>query len=444
MPVFGARLKKIQQQLSPHGVMVIPAAPAVVRNRDTHYPYRAHSDILYLTGVNEEELALVITPAKVHVFAQTRNPERERWVGKVKGHDFFFRQLEGPELMLYEPADFRKVCGESLKGAGTLYYDFGLYAELDRHLLSTLHEMANLSRRGTTSPRSIVRASEILHELRLFKDEHDLKAMRRAAEISAAAHNQVQEFITAATGVLSEFEIKALIEREFMHAGADRLAYPSIVAAGENATILHYEGSAATAKPGEFVLIDAGCEFDGYASDITRTTVCGGWQNAGALKKDLYDIVLAAQHEAIRLVKPGVTIDEIHAAAIRVLSEGLYRTGLFRQVPRRKKGENPLTGEWIALDSVAQAIEEEYYNLFYMHRTSHYLGLDVHDVGDYYCEGKSRALEAGMVITIEPGLYFPAEYEFLAAEVRGIGIRIEDDVLVTPTGNDVLTSACRS
>lgn len=446
MPIFGKRIQRVQQRMQPDSILLLPAAPAAVRNNDTHFPYRGHSNTLYLTGVNEEELALVITPQTVHFFAQTRNPERERWVGKVRGHDFLCEQLAAPglDIFAHDAADFKKVSGDLFKGCRILYYDFGVYADLDRHFLAALNDMANLSRRGAVAPRTIIRAAEILHECRLFKDEADLEAMRRAAAISSAAHNLVSDYISAAPSALPEYEIKAMLEREFMHAGADRLAYPSIVAAGENATVLHYEGSAGRATPGDFVLIDAGCEVEGYASDITRTTATGGWGKAQGIKRELYDLVLSAQREAIAKTAAGNSVDDVHHAAIKVLSEGLFSLGLFNSVPQRRQGEKPLTGPLTKVASVEHAIELEYYNLFYMHRTSHYLGLDVHDVGDYFTAGKSRSLEPGMVITVEPGLYFPPEYDFLSAEVRGIGIRIEDDVLVTEKGNEVLTAACRS
>lgn len=446
MPIHGKRIQRVQQRMQPDSILLLPAAPAAIRNRDTHFPYRGHSDTIYLTGVNEEELSLAITPQTVHVFAQTRNPERERWVGKVKGHDFLCEQLAAPglDVFAHDCADFKKVCGDLFRGSKVLYYDFGVYNELDRHFFAALNEMANLSRRGTLGPRTIIRSSEILNECRLFKDEIDLEHMRRAAAISAAAHNKATDFIATYSGALKEYEIKALIEREFMQSGADRLAYPSIVAAGENATVLHYEGSSGTAEPGDFVLIDAGCEVAGYASDITRTTVTGGWAKAEGLKRELYDVVLAAQRAAIDKATPGNSVDEVHRAAVEVLTHGLFSLGLFNRVPQRKQGEKPLSGELTKVASVEQALELEYYNLFYMHRTSHFLGLDVHDVGDYFRQGKSRSLEAGMVITVEPGLYFPPEYDFLENGVRGIGIRIEDDVLVTEKGNEVLTSACRS
>jgi Xaa-Pro aminopeptidase len=267
--------------------------------------------------------------------------------------------------------------------------------------------------------------------------------MRRVAKLSAAAHNAVQEYIFSAEGEVSEFAVKALIEYEFMRQGADQLAYPSIVAAGANATVLHYEGTSSSAQPGEFILVDAGAELEGYASDITRTTPVGGFSRASGLKRELYDLVRTAQQAAIAHARPGNTIEAVHQKAIDVLCEGLLQLGLFNRVPDRSGGKEDRS-RLIQLKSKAEVAEHEYHTYFYMHKTSHFLGLDVHDVGDYHIAGKSRMLEPGMVITVEPGLYFPPEYDFLSPEVRGIGIRIEDDVLITHAGNEVLTALCRS
>ena len=244
MEIFHDRIRRIQKRMEADSLLVLPAAPAAIRNRDTHFQYRAHSDLLYLTGVNEEELALILTKETVHVFAQVRDPERERWVGRVKGHDFFLGRLGEPgKVFAWEPREFEKQFAELAKGKNLLYYDFGQYPELDRNFFKVLNDAANYSRRGVFAPRSVTRASLLLHECRLFKDAYDIECMRRAASISASAHNKAADLIAASGGELSEYDVKALIEREFMAAGADRLAYPSIVAAGANATILHYEGT---------------------------------------------------------------------------------------------------------------------------------------------------------------------------------------------------------
>lgn len=451
MNIFCERVGRIRQRMEPGSLLLVPAGPAKIRNRDTHFPYRANSDTIYVTGVNEEELCVVVTPDELHIFAQVSNPERERWVGKVKGHEFFLELFYplGGKVILHESSAFKKIFSELLKGKKCLYYDFGADTKTDTEILGMLNEISGFARKGIYAPRRLIRASEILHELRLLKDEHDLEAMRTAAQISAAAHNAASERIESSDRV-SEFEIKALIEHEFMRQGADRLAYPSIVAGGANATVLHYEGTAGMAAAGDFMLIDAGAEILGYASDITRTTLVGGRKKASQLKIDLYDLVKAAQRQAIAKSRSGETVEAVHQAAIGVLAGELLDMGFFKKVPLRRKDEK--TGKieeakertLISADSLDEVMEMEYYNLFYMHKTSHYLGLDVHDVADYYQNGESRKLEPGMVITVEPGLYFPEEYEFLGPEVRGIGIRIEDDVHITPDGNEILTAACKS
>lgn len=451
MNIFCERIGRVRERLEPDSVLFVPAAPAKIRNRDTHFPYRANSDIIYITGVNEEELCVLLTADELHIFAQVRDPERERWVGKVKGHEFFLERFGGVagKVILHESGGFRKAFADIVKGKRNLYYDFGNDATLDAEILGKLNEITGQSRKGVFAPRRLIRSSEVLHELRLIKDEYDLESMRAAAKISAAAHNAARERIENSEKV-SEFEIKALIEHEFMRQGADRLAYPSIVAAGANATVLHYEGTSGIAKAGEFMLIDAGAEVLGYASDITRTTCLGGRKKASQLKTDLYDLVKAAQQKAIGKSLAGESVEAVHQAAIQVLASGLFEMGFFKQVPLRTKDkksdkiEEAKGKALTSVDSMEQVRDLEYYNLFYMHKTSHYLGLDVHDVGDYYRDGKSRSLEPGMVITVEPGLYFPEEYDFLHAEARGIGIRIEDDVHITSGGNEILTAECRS
>ncbi|MCX7632457.1 MAG: aminopeptidase P N-terminal domain-containing protein [Turneriella sp.] len=442
--IFRERIHRLQQKMPDDAILFLPAAPPRVRSHDTHYRYRGHSDILYLTGINEAELSLIITRDALHLCAQKGDPQRERWTGKVCGHDFLRARFAGGgfTVEVHDAGEWEKTLAEQVISRKLLYYDFGFNAEIDHRVFTLLHELNLKSRRGIVVPRTVVRAGEILAPMRLIKDEHDLLMLRRAAAISAEAHNVVQDFISSAEGELSEFTVKALIEHEFLRRGAEHLAYPSIVAAGKNATILHYEGSRGSARTGEFILVDAGAELDGYASDITRTTAVGGNEKTDALRRELRALVLTAQREAIALARPGITIDEVHQKAVTVLAEGLLAFGFFRNVPERKDGkENP--ERLVAVSSLEEIIKEEYYTYYYMHKTSHYLGLDVHDVGDYYVDGKSRMLEPGMVITVEPGLYFPPEYSFLPQEVRGIGIRIEDDVLITATGNEVLTKACK-
>lgn len=447
MSIFIERVRRLQNAMAQNSLLLILAAKPAVRNRDTHYRYRAHSDTLYLTGVNEEGLTLALTPEKLFVFAAQHDNERERWTGKVCGHDFFRERFNEKnfEVEVLDTKEWLTKFIDIARGKEVLYYDFGVDFDRDKKVFSALSENPQFARKGVYTPRTIMRASTLLSEQRLIKDAGDLTRLRQAARISSHAHNRTKEFIESASDVLSEFAVKAFIEHEFMASGADELAYPSIVAAGANATVLHYEGAKGRASSGEFFLIDAAAEFEGYASDITRTTAVGGIDKVPAFARSMHALVKQAQNDAIAASLAGATIDAVHSAAVEVLSRGLYEAGFFNRVPLRNNETNKfVAAEMTRVSSVEEAIEKKYYELFYMHRTSHFMGLDVHDVGDYFVDGKSRALEAGMVITVEPGLYFPPEYDFLLPEARGVGIRIEDDVLVTAEGNEILTAECRS
>lgn len=445
MEIFIERVRRLQNALAPNSLLLIPAARPAVRNRDTLHRYRAHSDTLYLTGVNEEGLTLALTPEKFFVFAATHDNERERWTGKVCGHEFF-RERFSTECFALEVIDAKEWLAkfiEIARGKEILYYDFGVDFNRDKEVLSALSENPQFARKGVYTPRTMTRASTLLSELRLHKDAGDLEFLRQAAKISSMAHNRTMDLIEAAAHPLTEFEVKAAIEHAFMAEGADELAYPSIVAAGANATVLHYESTKGRASVGEFFLIDAAAEFEGYASDITRTTAVGGIDKAPAFARSMHALVKQAQKEAIAASLVGATIDAVHEKAVEVLSRGLFEAGLFERVPQRNAEGKFLSAEMTRVSSLEEVKEKKYYELFYMHRTSHFMGLDVHDVGDYFVEGKSRALAPGMVLTVEPGLYFPAEYDFLLPEARGVGIRIEDDVLVTAEGNEILTAECR-
>lgn len=445
MNSFAQRVRRVQNAMDDNSLLLIPTAKPATRNRDTHYPYRTHSDIIYLTGVNEAGLTLLLTNDALFIFAATEDPERERWTGKVQGHDFFRKTFEdlNCKVEVRPSGEWRKEIENLSRGRKTLYYDFGEDTQRDKTVLETLSEIPQAARKGLYAPRTLKRAATILSELRLIKDAGDIAALKKAARISSLAHNQTKDFIENAETPLTEFEVKAFIEREFMAGGADQLAYPSIVAAGNNATVLHYEKTSGRANSGEFFLIDAAVEFEGYASDITRTTAVGGIDKAPAFARSMHALVKQAQKEAIGASLVGATIDAVHEKAVEVLSRGLFEAGLFERVPQRNAEGKFLSAEMTRVSSLEEVKEKKYYELFYMHRTSHFMGLDVHDVGDYFVEGKSRALAPGMVLTVEPGLYFPAEYDFLLPEARGVGIRIEDDVLVTAEGNEILTAECR-
>ena len=444
MSIYITRLEKLREQLREKSILILPAKSSLIRNRDTHYPYRADSDILYLTGINEEEFSIVVSREKIVFYARDRDPETERWTGRVTGHAVLkerFASIAGLEVKL--ASTFYSNLESELLNHEVLLYNPGEDMVLDHKFFSILAKYRNLSRKKKSAPRELQMASVLLSSMRRVKDSFEIEIMRQAAKISTTAHNVLREFIQSTPQSISEFQLKALIESEFMKAGADRLAYPTIVAAGENATVLHYEGSYGVAKVGDFILVDAGCELNGYASDITRTTGLGS--SLSVLKNDLYQLTLQAQLSATHACRGGNTIDKIHELCVRELSRGLLELGLFNSVPKKfpkeQAAEKPAVLPLVKVSSLEEVIEHEYYSYYYMHRTSHYLGLDVHDVGDYYSREKAIPLEAGVVITIEPGLYFPSEYEFLSSEFKGIGIRIEDDILITDGDPENLTAA---
>ncbi len=397
------------------GVAIIPTAPERVRNRDAHFPYRFDSYFYYLTGFREPEAVLVIAAgdqARSILFCRERNPEREVWDGFRYGPegaraDFGFDEAHSvtrlDELMPGVLAD-----------CGSVYCHLGGEPAWDARLLGWLNQVRGEVRRGVTAPTDIRDVHALLDEMRLFKDAHELGVMRRAAAIATGAHRRAMRAARPGRG---EFEIEAELLHEFRRCGAQGPAYTPIVAAGERACVLHYVSNDGMLEDGDLLLIDAGCELDGYASDVTRTFPVNG--RFSAPQRAVYELVLAAQTAAIAEVRPGNAWDAPHAAAVKTLARGMIDLKL-------------LSG------SVDEVVERETYRQYYMHRTGHWLGLDVHDAGDYKRGGDWRKLEPGMVLTVEPGCYIRAA-EGVPRELAGIGIRIEDDVHVTEDGPEVLT-----
>lgn len=426
------------RKMAPKSLLVLYAPAPVERNHDTTYPYRTSSDLLYLTGIAEDNFGIILaSDGELHVFCQSRDPERERWQGPVLGPEKIAEHLGLDREFVHDFREFRQELTKKLQSCDTLYYPFGQDKNFDSWILGEIHKLRLQARKKISFPEQIIHSGKILHELRLIKDDLDLTYLRKAVAISSRAHNLLMAYTRRFPQGISEAEMKAFLEREFRRQGAEALAYPSIVAAGQNATILHYEKMSGFAQSHDLVLVDAGAEYRGYASDITRTFPAGG--KFSPLQKEIYSLVLEAQKAAISAVKPGISLEDIHQIAVHVLCEGLWKFGLLRKIPQF--GKNTII--WHFPTSLDEVKEKEFYKLFYMHRTSHFLGLDVHDVGRYYQDEKPRPLEKGMVFTIEPGLYFPIEYDFIPEEFRGIGIRIEDDILVTEDGCEILTKDCR-
>jgi Xaa-Pro aminopeptidase len=405
-------LTKMQQ-----GIAIIPTAPEALRNADTHYGYRHDSNFYYLTGFTEPEAVLVLIAGespKTILFCREKNLEREIWDGHRFGPAAAQQQFGFD--MAYPIAQLDEKLVELMGNQPALFYPLGSDAAWDQRLLKLRNEVQEKVRSGSHAPEEIRDVRALLNEMRLFKDAHELDIMRRAATISTTAHKRAMQFTRPNQ---FEYQVEAELLHEFCSHGARNPAYTSIVAGGANACVLHYVGNNAKLKDGDLLLIDAGCELDGYASDITRTFPING--KFSAAQKDVYEIVLAAQDAAIAAAKPKQTWDAPHNAALCVLAQGFIDLKLCHG----------------SLDAV---LESESYKKFYMHRTGHWLGMDVHDVGDYKIGENWRALQPGMVMTVEPGCYIRPGDD-VPKGLWNIGIRIEDDVAITAQGNEVLTQA---
>lgn len=418
--VFAARREAFMQAIGTKAVAIVRSQPERLRNGDAFFPFRQHSDVLYLTGFVEPDTTLVLRPGaeteRVIMFVRPRDPEMETWDGRRAGIEGA-KHTYGADAA-YPAAELPAKISELIANCDELHFSLGLDEEMDHLVASTIHKLRKTEKRGKRPPRAVIDPRYALHELRLHKRPEELVAMRKAADITIEAHLAAMK--QGKPGVF-EHELEALINYTFRRRGGAGPGYTSIVGAGENATILHYIENRSEIADGDLVLIDAGCEYDHYTADITRTWPANG--TFTPIQKRVYQIVLDTQLEAIAMVKPGVTLDEIHNHCVRRLTEGMIALGL-------------LGG------SADDRVADQSYRKFYMHGTSHWLGLDVHDAGTYMPDGSARPLAAGMVITVEPGLYIAANAADVPPELRGIGIRIEDDVLVTATGHDVLTAAC--
>ena len=415
------QLAEFMRRMEPDSIAIIPSAREANRSNDTGYRYRQDSDFYYLTGFNEPEAIAVVAPShpehKFMLFVRPRDPEREIWDGRRAGVEGAMHEYGAEAAHSFQ--EFREKLAELLNGPTNLYYKLGANAELDEMIVREIRNLRANPRKGTHAPDRIIEPGTLLHEMRLIKTDEEIAIMQRAADITAEAHIEAMK---AARPGMREYEIEALIEHIFRRHGAAAPAYTSIVGAGANATILHYINNDGTLQDGDLVLVDAGAELAGYAADITRTFPVNG--HFTEAQRDLYELVLKAQVACVEMARPGVTMDELKKHSIEILTEGMVRLGLLEGEPEK-------------------LIEEKKYMPFYMHGLGHYLGLDVHDVGPYYARDTKhpRPLEPGIVITVEPGIYIAADTENVPDKYRGIGIRIEDDVLITAEGNRVLTSA---
>jgi Xaa-Pro aminopeptidase len=413
---YARRRRQLMRMAGDDAMLIVPAAPERIRSRDTHHPYRQDSDLWYLTGFAEPEAVLVLVPGRRHgeslLFCRERDPEREGWDGPRAGPEGAV-DAHGMDDA-YPIEDLDEILPGLLEGRTRVYYHFGRDTDFDLKLIGWLNRVRAQMRMGAQPPHEFLELGHLLDEMRLFKSKDELKLMQRAADISVAAHTAAMR---VAEPGMREYVLQAEIERVFRSHDAQP-AYGSIVGAGANGCVLHYVANNGLAKDGDLVLIDAGAEYRGYAADITRTFPVNG--RFTKEQRALHDLVGAAQAAALDQARPGVAYEAGHQAAVEVLTDGLLSLGLLKGKLERN-------------------IADGSYKRFYRHKTGHWLGLDVHDVGEYRIDGDSRLLEPGMVFTIEPGLYVSADDKSVPAKWRGIGIRIEDDVLVTEDGHRVLT-----
>ena len=412
------RRKQLMQAVGEGAIVVLPAAPQRVRSRDTHYPYRQDSDFLYLTGCEEPDAVLVLVPGRKHgeaiLFCRERDLEREGWDGPRLGTEGATNTLGLDDA--YPIDDIDDILPGLLEGRRQVHYHLGRDAEFDLKLIGWINRVRAQVRHGAQPPQEFLALGHVLDDMRLFKSADEIALLQRAADISVAAHRAAMRAVRPG---IHEYALQAELEYVFRKHGAPP-AYASIVGTGANACVLHYIDNRAKCRAGELVLVDAGAEVQGYAADITRTFPVSG--RFSKPQRALHDLVCAAQAAALAQAQPGRPYAAGHDAAIATLVEGLLSLGL-------------LHGKAEALMASGE------YNRYTRHKTGHWLGLDVHDVGEYRIEGASRLLEPGMVFTVEPGLYIPADDTRVAAQWRGIGIRIEDDVLITGEGHRVLTAA---
>lgn len=412
-----SQLQEFMRRMNQKSVAIIPSAREATRSNDTQYRFRQDSDFYYLTGFEEPDSIAVIAPGreqKYTLFVRPRDPEQEIWVGRRAGVEGAKSEFGADES--FPINEFDDKLQELLDGAESLYYRLGVHNDLDSKIIGRIAEMRAINRKPIHPPRTIIDPATIVHEQRVLKSAEEIELMQRAADIAADAH--VEAMKTVRPG-MKEYEIEALLEREFRRNGAAGPSYTSIVGGGANATVLHYINNDGDLRDGDLLLVDAGAEYKGYASDITRTFPING--RFSKPQRDVYDLVLKAQVACVEMVRPGVTHDEIKARSVEILTEGMVELGLLKGKPD-------------------ELIKEEKYKQFYMHGLGHLLGIDVHDVGVYYYDKQSRALEPGVVMTVEPGIYVAPDTKDIPEQYLGIGVRIEDDVLCTENGPRVLTT----
>lgn len=414
---YQRRRKRLMDMIGADSIAILPTAPVYIRNRDVEFPFRPDSDFYYLTGYSEPAAVAVLLPDRDQgefiLFCRERDEEMETWHGHRAGLDGAKAIYAADDAFPIEDLD--EILPGLIEGHERIFYNMGNDQNFDRRVLGWVRQIRDKARAGAVAPDEFISLNHFLHDMRLYKSRHEIKLMRQAARISASAHKRAMQCCRPG---MREYQIEAELTYEFVRNGARAAAYPSIVGSGANGCILHYTDNHDEIGPGDLLLIDAGAEYQGYASDVTRTfPVSGRFTTA---QRQVYELVLKAQLAAIEAVKPGNHWNDPHDTAVRILTEGMVELGIL-------KGDPDVL------------IKEQDYTKYYMHRTGHWIGMDVHDVGDYKVDGAWRMLESGMVMTIEPGLYLPAGMRGLPRKWWNIGVRIEDDVLVTKDGYDILS-----
>lgn len=415
---FIKRRKDLMAHMESDSIAILASAKPALRNGDADYAYRQNSDFYYLTGFAEANAVLVLIPGRKNgeclLFCQEKDELKELWNGKLLGPEAAIAALGLDDS--FPISDIDDILPGLIEGRERVYSAMGKDEAFDHQVMEWVRVIRSKVRSGAHPPGEFLVLDHLLHEMRLIKSKSEIDLMKKSGQIAVAAHKRAMQICKPG---MNEYQLEAEYLYEFSRNGCNAPAYNSIIAGGDNACILHYVDNNQSLADGDLVLIDAGCEYEYYASDITRTFPVNG--KFSPEQKAVYEVVLKAQLEAIKTVKPGAHWDEPHKKTVEVITAGLVELGL-------------LTGEVDAL------IEEGAYRDFYMHRAGHWLGMDVHDVGDYKIEGDWRLLEAGMVMTIEPGIYISPNNDKVDKKWRGIGVRIEDDVVVTRKGNEVITS----
>ncbi len=414
---FKRRRRQLMGMMGAGSIAILPTGSEAVRNRDVHFPFRPDSDFYYLTGFAEPEAVLVLVPGRRQgeyiLFCREKDAAKEIWDGYRAGLEGAVADFDADDA--FPISDLDDILPGLMEERERVFFAMGSDPAFDKRVSDWVSQVRSRARAGVHGPIEFLALDHYLHDMRLYKSRSEIAAMRRAARISAQAHT---ELMMRCEPGMHEYQLASLFSHHCQMKGATQLAYPSIIGGGNNGCVLHYVENSAPLEDGDLVLIDAGCEVEGYASDVTRTFPVNGKYSSA--QRALYDLVLQAQLAAIDKVRPGNHWNDPHEAAVRVLTKGLLKLGLLR-------------------GTLSKALKEKSYTRFYMHRTGHWLGMDVHDVGDYKVGEEWRVLEPGMVLTVEPGLYIAGGSKGVARKWWNIGVRIEDDVLVTRDGCDVLS-----